>query len=58
MIWDQQKLYTIMIHIVDVNEYKIWHFWANPQKYQTLVPTKKIITLKYGGYASEACRSE
>ena len=54
MVQDEQKLYTIMVHIIDVNEYKIWHFWANAQKYQTLVP-KKIITLKYGGYTSEVC---
>ena len=28
------------MHIADVCEYKILHFWANLQKYQTLVPAK------------------
>ena len=27
-------------YIANVCEYKILHFWANPQKYQTLVPAK------------------
>ena len=32
--------YTIIGHIANDCGYKILHFWANPQKYQTLVPAK------------------
>ena len=28
------------MHIANDYRYKILYFWANPQKYQTLVPTK------------------
>ena len=33
--------YTTIVHIANDCGYKILRFWANPQKYQTLVPTKK-----------------
>ena len=29
-----------MVHKTNVYEYKILRFWANPQKYQALVPVK------------------
>jgi GTP cyclohydrolase II len=34
------KFYTTMVHIANDCGYKILRFWANPQKYQTLVPAK------------------
>jgi hypothetical protein len=43
------KFYTTMVHIANDCGYKILRFWANPQKYQTLVPAKnshlKVITV-------------
>jgi hypothetical protein len=38
--------YTTMVLIANDCGYKILRFWANPQKYQTLVPAK-IVTLRY-----------
>ena len=32
--------YTTIVHIANDCGYKILHFWANPQEYQTLVPAK------------------
>ena len=32
--------YTTIVHIASVCGYKNLHFWANLQKYQTLVPAK------------------
>ena len=32
--------YTTIVHIANDCGYKILRFWANPQKYQTLVPAK------------------
>ena len=32
--------YTTIVHIDNVCRYKILRFWANLQKYQTLVPAK------------------
>ena len=34
--------YTTIVHIANDCGYKILRFWANPQKYQTLVPAKNI----------------
>ena len=33
-------LYCSVVNIANVCEHKILRFWANPQKYQTLVPAK------------------
>ena len=42
MVQGQQILifYTITVHIANDYGYKILRFWANPQKYQTVVPAK------------------
>ena len=42
MVQDRQILmfYTTIVHIANDCGYKILRFWANPQKYQTLVPAK------------------
>ena len=42
MVQGQQILvfYPTIVHIANDCGYKILCFWANPQKYQTLVPTK------------------
>ena len=42
MVQDRQILivHTIIVHIANDYGYKNLHFWANPQKYQTLVPAK------------------
>jgi hypothetical protein len=32
--------YSTIVSIANVSGYKILRFWANPQKYQTLVPAK------------------
>ncbi len=43
--------YTAMVHIANDCGYKILRFWANPQKYQTLVPAKnshlKVAAIDY-----------
>ena len=42
MVQGQQILmfYSTIVHIAKDHGYKSLHFWANPQKYQTLVPAK------------------
>ena len=49
MVQGQQILmfYIIVVHIANVWMYKILRFCANLQKYQTLVPSKEIVTLWY-----------
>ena len=43
--------YTTIVHMDNSCGYKILRFWANPRKYQTLVPTKylhlKVIFLSF-----------
>ena len=34
------------MHVTNACGYEIWRFWANPQKYQTLIPAKNS-HLKY-----------
>ena len=48
MVQGRQTLifHTILVNIANDYGYKISRFWANQQKYQTLVPAKKIVTLR------------
>ena len=50
MVQGQQILmfYTTIVHTANVCRYKILRLWANPEKYQMLVPAI-ISHLKVGG---------